>query len=337
MLRDLYDFAEKKVECWLTSIIKYNTYTNLFSYWDEQGSISMGTEMEGLMPLISQRTSEKHLHFQIRLANLDKDSHKTEEIADLVNDSIERDYPGAARRITSHGILNRLYSKEDVKAGIMNRVLFVAEVTGEEKAIPIGVIAATLVAPWQPLGTGSWGLLSVRTGYEGLGVARALVRHAEHYLKVARMRGSGIEYTYLNRSSIRQDDADHNGGAIAWLDTLFASSERLRSWYEDRLGYQCVACHNVGSFHGMKVKDKVIFRFCYKSFLGSKKEREAYMKSVAEKNVIVVCLKYLIIMMCRLLLQCVLCPVRNLIKVERCPNERIMQQLIHFLHEVTVY
>jgi hypothetical protein len=76
-------------------------------------------------------------------------------------------------------------------------------------------------------------------------VGRRLVEHCEEYLRAALLEKASIEYFCI---------AGH------------ASSERLRQWYEARLGYTCFKAKETGqSYRGNEVNGSVFFRHASKS------------------------------------------------------------------------
>ena len=100
----------------------------------------------------------------------------------------------------------------------------------------------TLAAPWTAQGVGSWGLLAV--GAPRLGVGTRLVAHCEDYLRQAMLEKASIEYFCIE---------DH------------PSSQRLRTWYEQRLGYSEFKAKSSGqSYRGNEVKGEVVFRHACK-------------------------------------------------------------------------
>ena len=102
--------------------------------------------------------------------------------------------------------------------------------------------AATLAAPWTGVGVGSWGLLAV--GAPRGGVGKALVAHCEQYLRLAMLEKASIEYFCI---------AGH------------PSSERLKAWYETKLGYAFTRESTSGkSYRGNEVDGEVFFRHASK-------------------------------------------------------------------------
>ena len=97
-----------------------------------------------------------------------------------------------------------------------NRVLHLAF---RDDGVLVGACSSTYQPPWCEEGCGHWGLVAVAPEAQGGGVASALVRAAE--LRLAGACGEGqIEYEYT---------VGH------------AYSERLRQWYETKLGFGCAA------------------------------------------------------------------------------------------------
>ena len=96
-----------------------------------------------------------------------------------------------------------------------NRVLHLATRRGEL----VGVCSSTIQPGWTAKGVGQWGLLAVAPSSLGMGVASALVRAAEaRLLACESVAAIEIEYEYSP------------GDAYA---------ERLRAWYEGKLGFTC--------------------------------------------------------------------------------------------------
>ena len=97
-----------------------------------------------------------------------------------------------------------------------NRVLHLAF---RDDGLLVGACSSTYQPPWCEEGCGHWGLVAVAPEAQGGGVASALVRAAE--LRLAGACGEvQIEYEYT---------VGH------------AYSERLRQWYETKLGFGCAA------------------------------------------------------------------------------------------------
>eukprot|EP00747_Dinoflagellata_sp_TGD_P166594 gnl/TRDRNA2_/TRDRNA2_189616_c0_seq1.p1 gnl/TRDRNA2_/TRDRNA2_189616_c0~~gnl/TRDRNA2_/TRDRNA2_189616_c0_seq1.p1 ORF type:complete len:278 (-),score=31.87 gnl/TRDRNA2_/TRDRNA2_189616_c0_seq1:467-1300(-) len=93
-----------------------------------------------------------------------------------------------------------------------NRVLHVAFL-GDQVA---GCCSSTVQTGWTSSGCGHMGALAVDPNFQGRGVASALVDAAEERLLKQGCARVQIEYHYYQGE---------------------AESERLRAWYEDRLGY----------------------------------------------------------------------------------------------------
>mmetsp|Transcript_108820 Transcript_108820/g.336123 ORF Transcript_108820/g.336123 Transcript_108820/m.336123 type:complete len:191 (+) Transcript_108820:35-607(+) len=84
----------------------------------------------------------------------------------------------------------------------------------------VGCCSSTIQPPFTCFCCGHWGLLSVDPSAQGTGVASALVAAAEQRLARAGCLAVQVEY-------------EHTAG-----DEF---SERLRQWYEGRLGFRCVS------------------------------------------------------------------------------------------------
>lgn len=93
-----------------------------------------------------------------------------------------------------------------------NRVLHIAF----RAADVVGCCSSTIQPPWTSSGCGHWGALAVDPVAQGTGVASALVAAAEQRLAEAGCERVQIEYEYIVGD-------DH--------------SERLRGWYESKLGF----------------------------------------------------------------------------------------------------
>lgn len=93
-----------------------------------------------------------------------------------------------------------------------NRVLHVAFL-GDAV---VGCCSSTVQTGWTPHGCGHWGALAVDPSAQGTGVGAALVDAAEERLLAQGCKRVQIEYHYYRGE---------------------AESERLKAWYEDRLGF----------------------------------------------------------------------------------------------------
>lgn len=93
-----------------------------------------------------------------------------------------------------------------------NRALHVAMLDGKV----VGCCSSTLHVPWCGPGCGHWGLLAVLPDAQRMGVASALVAHAEQRLAHSGLSKVQIEYRY---------------------DRGKPDCERLFDWYEGSLGF----------------------------------------------------------------------------------------------------
>lgn len=108
-------------------------------------------------------------------------------------------------------------SVEEIRHRVLtarNRALHLAVRASDNKIL--GVCSSTLHVPWCGPGVGHWGLLAVNPESQGMGVASALVAAAEQRLAQAGLSKVQLEYRYQ-----RGDP----------------QSERLITWYEDKLKY----------------------------------------------------------------------------------------------------
>lgn len=195
--------------------------------------------------------------FDIRLATVREHSSLVDEISSKVNAAYVRELKEALlsseseaeatfSRTSPIDIRRRLITDDEIQKlkcptspPIINRVLFLA--VSKDGRI-VGTCAATLAAPWCPSGVGSWGLLAVSEPRQGIG--RALVEHCERYIKLAMLGHVRIEY--FNVAGVPSSDA-------------------LREWYEERLGYVCFQADPTGrSYRGNEVRGEVSFRHCEK-------------------------------------------------------------------------
>lgn len=201
-------------------------------------------------------SSSSSLSFHIELATLRKHRAHVETINAMVNGSYVRELRDALvgggeeaeatfKRTSPLDVERRLLSDAELDGlrkgeSMISRVLFLA--IAEDDGAIVGTCSATLAAPWTGEGVGSWGLLAVSTPRGGVG--RRLVEHCESYLRLAMLKSAEIEYFCI---------AGH------------PSSERLREWYETRLGYTCFKARENGhSYRGNEVKGQVFFRHARK-------------------------------------------------------------------------
>ena len=139
------------------------------------------------------------------------------------------DTPSNETAITLAALVNAAYGYNRISTGGMrhrirtgrNRVLHIARHDGQI----VGCCSSTLHVPWAGPGCGHWGLLAVLPEAQGLGVASALVAHAERRLAHAGMSRVQIEYSY---------------------DKGEPTSERLLAWYEGALGFKGPSHRNSG-------------------------------------------------------------------------------------------
>jgi len=140
-----------------------------------------------------------------------------DSITDLINSAytkaLQEMLPVGQRyeRIDHDDVRNRLQMGD---AGFhANRVLHLAY----RDDTLVGACSSTYQPPWTPDGVGHWGLMSVLPDAQGSGVASALIAAAETRL-ASRCQGIQIEYEYTRGH---------------------AFSQRLKDWYEDKLGFRC--------------------------------------------------------------------------------------------------
>mmetsp|Transcript_68621 Transcript_68621/g.127995 ORF Transcript_68621/g.127995 Transcript_68621/m.127995 type:complete len:202 (-) Transcript_68621:129-734(-) len=143
------------------------------------------------------------------------------------------------RRLSAEEVAGRLTRGDSVERA--NRVLHLAFI-GQEL---VGCVSSTYSVPWTQEGCGHWGLLAVDPSAQGCGVASALVEAAESRLRQGGCYAVQIEYEYAPGD---------------------AASERLRGWYEGKLGFASTSSWVVGRFIGMVLGHKggVQFRRCQK-------------------------------------------------------------------------
>eukprot|EP00746_Dinoflagellata_sp_MGD_P135832 gnl/MRDRNA2_/MRDRNA2_69874_c0_seq1.p1 gnl/MRDRNA2_/MRDRNA2_69874_c0~~gnl/MRDRNA2_/MRDRNA2_69874_c0_seq1.p1 ORF type:complete len:243 (+),score=30.13 gnl/MRDRNA2_/MRDRNA2_69874_c0_seq1:137-865(+) len=110
----------------------------------------------------------------------------------------------------SEGDVRNRLSMGDVGSDAANRVLHVAFLDD----IAVGCCSST--TRWGGPGHGQWGALAVDPSAQKMGVASALVAAAEHRLLESGCTSVQIEYRYSPGNP---------------------HSERLRAWYEDKLGF----------------------------------------------------------------------------------------------------
>lgn len=145
----------------------------------------------------------------------------------LISDSFVRgvyamiNYAYGHQRVTLADVRHRLRMGDAMRNGSANRVLHLAwRLDGRVGQLDslVGCCSSTIDVPWCAEGCGHWGLLVVHTRAQGGGVGRALVAAAEQRLCDAGLRKVQMEYEYTVGD---------------------AHSERLRRWYEGRLGFRC--------------------------------------------------------------------------------------------------
>lgn len=270
-----------RLEVLLVWYLKSTGQRNVEKYWRKQLATRVvgasGKPVDDSSSVNATRTSATS--FDIRVATVWEHSSKVQEISYMINAayvrelkdallSADKEAEAAFSRTTPVDIERRLLTDDELRqlksqAGpcIINRVLFLA--VSKDGTI-VGTCAATLSAPWCPPGVGSWGLLAVATPRSGVG--RALVEHCEQYIRTAMLEGIGIEYFF-----------------VAGLP----SSDALRKWYEDRLGYQCFKAPSTGkSYRGNEVRGEVAFRHCKKGLDLSKDLESERAASPSEKEII---------------------------------------------------
>jgi len=243
-----------RLEVALVWYLKVSGQRNVEKFWRSQlPLLAERSASEGSENL--QTSSAQQPLFEIHLATVRAHGKDIQEISAMVNAAYVRelktallDADGEAEaafsRTTPEDIERRLLTDSELQSlatgrTLVNRVLFLA--VAKDGGI-IGTCAATLSAPWCPSGVGSWGLLAVAT--PKLGVARALVHHCEEYLRIAMLERVQIEYFHVSGHP---------------------SSDSLRKWYEERLGYVCFKANSTGrSYRGNEVKGDVSFRHCEK-------------------------------------------------------------------------
>lgn len=269
-----------RVEALLVFYLKATGQRNVEKYWRKQlAARSAGTIGKPNDDGDSVKaTSASAMPFDIRLATVWEHSSKVQEISTMVNGayvrelkdallSSDKEAEAAFSRTTPVDIERRLLTNDELRQlksqtgpCIINRVLFLA--VSKDGTI-VGTCAATLAAPWCPLGVGSWGLLAVSTPRSGVG--RVLVERCEQYVRLAMLESISIEYFCI---------------------TGLPSSEALRTWYEDRLGYQCFKSSSTGSsYRGNEVRGDVAFRHCKKDLDLSKDLESECAENPSEKDI----------------------------------------------------
>lgn len=136
-----------------------------------------------------------------------QDSSLVQRIAALVNDAY------GYRRLSDLDVRSRVAMGDSGTCA--NRVLHLA-FSGNEL---VGCCSSTIQPPFTCCGCGHWGLMAVAPSAQGKGVASALAAAAEQRLAQAGCVLIQIEYEYTGGSEF---------------------SERLRQWYEGRLGFRCL-------------------------------------------------------------------------------------------------
>merc|ERR1712228_67788 len=88
--------------------------------------------------------------------------------------------------------------------------------------------------------------------------------HCERYLALAMLDRIRIEYFFISG---------------------LPSSEALRKWYEDRLGYQNFSAESTGrSYRGNEVRGEVSFRHCEKCIVPAEDEKAETAGTIIEKE-----------------------------------------------------
>mmetsp|Transcript_104542 Transcript_104542/g.164981 ORF Transcript_104542/g.164981 Transcript_104542/m.164981 type:complete len:305 (+) Transcript_104542:32-946(+) len=242
------------LEALLVWYLKFSGERNVEKFWRKQLT-KRRNNPRTTSEKAAQRCKGSAGSFEIILATWRDHHARVNEISGMVNRAYVRELKDALlnndcngdavfSRTTPVDIERRLISdlemqqlQSHTEPPLLNRVLFLAVLS--DGSI-VGTCAATLSAPWCPSGAGSWGLLAVSQARMGIG--QALVRHCEQYIRLAMLERIRIEYFYIAN---------------------LPSSEILRKWYEDRLGYECFKAHPMGrSYRGNEVKGEVIFRHC---------------------------------------------------------------------------
>lgn len=171
-----------------------------------------------------------------------------EELASIVNRSNEAAIADAPSRKGSHKTVTTEEMRGRLSLGDSgarcNRVLHVAM----QGNVPVGCMTSSLRTPWTEAGVGHWGFLSVDPKLQGKGYASALVAHA--------MQRLAWDCTEVH---------------IEFLHTRkHAYSDRLKDWYETKMGFQVVSAQTAGQFSansgfGGDAKDTIL-RICRKKF-----------------------------------------------------------------------
>lgn len=135
-------------------------------------------------------------------------------------------------RVSEGEIRNRMSMGSSFRP---NRVLHLAW-RGD---VVVGCCSSTIQPPWTCCGCGHWGFLSVHPDVQGAGIASALVLAAEQRLAQAGCIAVQIEYQYCTGDEL---------------------SERLRLWYEGKLGFKCAsgAPSTVPGHHHFRICHKCI-------------------------------------------------------------------------------
>eukprot|EP00746_Dinoflagellata_sp_MGD_P152597 gnl/MRDRNA2_/MRDRNA2_83774_c1_seq2.p1 gnl/MRDRNA2_/MRDRNA2_83774_c1~~gnl/MRDRNA2_/MRDRNA2_83774_c1_seq2.p1 ORF type:complete len:203 (+),score=9.26 gnl/MRDRNA2_/MRDRNA2_83774_c1_seq2:16-624(+) len=134
------------------------------------------------------------------------------------------------RRISDYEVRNRMAAGDSLR---LNRVLHLA---WRDNAL-VGCCSSTIQPPFTCCGVGHWGFLSVEPSAQGTGVATALISAAEQRLAQHGCIAIQIEYQFVVGDEL---------------------SERLRLWYEGRLGFRCLS-GGPGATPGERE-----FRICHK-------------------------------------------------------------------------
>lgn len=136
-----------------------------------------------------------------------------ESIVTMVNKSYG--YP----RLDRHDVIDRL-EMGDPGSSRANRVLHLA-MRGNRV---LGCMSSTFNVPWAEDGCGHWGLLVVDVEAQGQGIASTLVANAERRL-AGTCTEIQIEYEYTHGDPF---------------------SDRLKGWYEGKLGFRCASGRSRG-------------------------------------------------------------------------------------------
>mmetsp|Transcript_26120 Transcript_26120/g.54858 ORF Transcript_26120/g.54858 Transcript_26120/m.54858 type:complete len:185 (+) Transcript_26120:227-781(+) len=164
-------------------------------------------------------------------------AHLAAHIADMVNDAYGH------YRLSTGEVAHRLACGELRNA---NRVLHLA-FCGDTL---VGCMSSTIQPGFTPYGCGHWGLLAVDKAVQGTGVASALVAAGEQRLRQAGCQRVQIEYEYSHGH---------------------AFSDRLRDWYEGKLGFKNTGFWVTNRLIGLLIghRPSTEFRRCRKELVSA--------------------------------------------------------------------